>query len=58
MTTCTSRSCPVVDLSDHYSDKEFFIELVLYSVGTDGLLKAASTSTGQVTSKIIMPPEP
>ncbi|KAH8768772.1 WD repeat-containing protein jip5 [Hyaloscypha finlandica] len=31
---------------------------VLYSAGTDGLLKAASSSTGQVISKILVPFDP
>lgn len=30
---------------------------VLYSSGTDGLVKAASTETGQVENKIAIPPE-
>ncbi len=32
--------------------------VVLYSAGTDGIVKAAATATGQVTAKIAIPLNP
>lgn len=39
----------------HHNADQFFVHAVLYSAGTDSLLKAASSATGQVIAKIAIP---